>query len=610
MTTPNIPETLRAKLTSDRLERSLVISREMIDQETRTVTLAFASETPVMRYFGVEVLECTPAAMRQERLKSGANLLMEHQRDDVVGVVESATVDADRVCRAVVRFGKSARAEEIYQDVLDGIRTNVSVGYLIHRAIIEENKQTEDVYRIVDWEPLEISLVSIPADASVGVGRNLDTTTNPLPSERNIMEPKTTEPTTTNAPAAAPVVQVTEPINHARNITEIAGDNPILRDLAFSFIQSGKSTDEFQRAAIEKLATAPVKTAEVGMTDKEVRSYSILRMINAMANPADAKAQSAAAFEFECSRAVSDIAKKPAQGAFVPYDVLSKRDLTKGNATSAGNLVAKELMSGDFIELLRDRMVVAGLGIRFLSGLTSDIDFPRLIESGSAYWVGEQVAPAKSDQKTDRISMTPKTVGARTIISRKLRQQSSISVENMVMDDLNQVLALEMQRAIINGAGGADQPLGLLNIPGIFELVATGAITWKDCVGLETNVSVLNADVGSLAYLTNALVRGALKTTERFSTTNGQSIWVDGETPVNGYKAAVTNAVPSNGEGSSMIYGNWNDVYVGMWGGLDVLVDPYTGGAQGDVGIRLLQDMDVALRHKESFAVRRNITTA
>lgn len=411
------------------------------------------------------------------------------------------------------------------------------------------------------------------------------------------------------APAATQAApKAAEPINHARAITGIAGDSPVLRELAIEFINAGKTTDEFQRAAIDKLSTPAVQTAGIGLTDKETRSYSVLRAINAMANPSDAAAQRAAAFEMECSQAVSDLTKRQAQGFYIPHDVLSKRDLTVADKPSAGNLVATNLMTGDFIELLRNRMVFSGMGVRFLSGLVGDVDFPRLIGSGAAYWVGEQVAPATSNQRTDRISMTPKTVGARTIIGRKLRQQSSISVENMVMDDLNQVLALEMERVIINGLGG-DEPLGLLNMPDIASIGAAGAITWKDCVELETAIAMVNADVGSLSYLTNAKVRGALKTIERFSTTNGQCIWADGNTPINGYKAAVTNAVPSNG-GSSLIYGNWNDLYVGLWGGLDVLVDPYTGGAQGDVGIRLLQDMDVALRHKESFAIRKGITTA
>lgn len=134
----------------------------VIDEESRTVELAFSSEAEVERWFGVEVLSHADGAMRTERLENGAAVLWNHDWDDQVGVVESIEIGDDRRGRAVVRFGKSARASEMFQDVLDGIIRHVSVGYRVHAVEVEQRKGMPDLVTVTDWEPYEISLVSVP----------------------------------------------------------------------------------------------------------------------------------------------------------------------------------------------------------------------------------------------------------------------------------------------------------------------------------------------------------------------------------------------------------------------------------------------------------------
>jgi hypothetical protein len=135
------------------------------------------------------------------------------------------------------------------------------------------------------------------------------------------------------------------------------------------------------------------------------------------------------------------------------------------------------------------------------------------------------------------------------------------------------------------------------------------APTWQNMIDLETAIATANADVNSMAYLTNAKVRGKLKSTQKFSSTNGAPVWDGGNTPINGYRAAVTNAVPSNltkgsstSVASAILFGNFADLVIGMWGSLDLMVDPYTGSTAGTVRVVTLQDVDVAIRNVESFA--------
>ena len=172
-----MPEIQTKPIKGSKAERFFRIDKREIDIEARTVELAFSSETPVERWWGYEILDHGRNAMRKDRISRAAPLLLNHESEDQIGVIESVRVDSDRVGRAVVRFSKNPDAEEIWQDVIDGIRQNVSVGYMIHEAILETQKEGVDTYRITDWEPMEISIVSIPADTTVGVGRNLNTQT-------------------------------------------------------------------------------------------------------------------------------------------------------------------------------------------------------------------------------------------------------------------------------------------------------------------------------------------------------------------------------------------------------------------------------------------------
>ena len=618
-----------------RVERSLSVERAMVDAEARTVELAFASETPYDRWWGTEILDCAQTSIRLGRLVAGGPLLMDHDSRDHVGVIESVQIGADRVCRAVVRFGKSARAEEVFQDVLDGIRRNVSVGYMIHEAKLVETSEDKDIYRVTDWEPFEVSIVSVPADASVGVGRSADEESpvevieQPDPVEDNETETesteeiKSTEGVITMSDINIDQIRADAVKEEQKRASEIqAMGEHFARfgadKIAAECLRNGDTVEATRAKIMEKIGAQAMPTAEIGLSEKEARSFSFMRAINALANPGDRKAQAEAAFERECSDAFAGKNGRSAQGFFVPVEV-QRRDLevTTANSSTGGKLVATDLVS--FIDALRNKMVVTGLGAQMLSGLVGSIAIPRQTAGATAYWVAESGAPTESQQTIDQVTMNPKTVGAFTDISRKLMLQSSIDVEAFVRNDLATVLALAIDLAAINGSGSNNQPTGILATSGIGS-VAGGtngaAPTLANMIDLETAVSVANADVGSLAYLTNAKVRGKLKQTFKNATYGDVPVWGDGNM-VNGYNAAVSNQVPSNltkgtasGVCSAVLFGNFADLIIGQWGALDLMVDPYTNSTSGTVRVVALQDVDVAVRHAESFAAMKDALTA
>lgn len=615
-----------------RCERAATFDRAAVDDEARTVELAFSSEQPYARWWGVEILDHSPQSIRLGRLSSGGPLLMDHDARDHVGVIESVRIDADRVGRAVVRFGRSQRAEEIFQDVKDGIRRNVSVGYMIHRATLVETREDQEIYRVTDWEPHEVSLVSVPADASVGVGRAMEDprtveqdeqAETPKPQAIKELRVMTTE---TQAPDLAGIEQRAREGEHKRAADIIAiGEKYGLQSLASDAVRSGMPVGDFQAKAIEALSSRAKPTADIGLTEREARRFSMVRAIAALAatGAESRKAREAAAFEIECSQAVADKIGREARGVFVPNEV-QQRDLVVGTTTAGGHLVSTDLLASSFIDLLRNRMSVMRAGAQMLTGLQGNIAIPRMTGAATAYWVTEGNAPTESQQAFDQVTMSPKTVGAFTDLSRKLLLQSSVDVEGLVRRDLATVLGLEIDRVALNGSGSAPQPRGVLQTSGIGAVVGGTnglAPTWAHIVELWSDVAAANADFGTTGFVTNSKVIGKLMTTEK-ATGTAQFVCpgfpdASGVTSIAGARAVVSNQVPSNltkgtssGVCSAIAFGNWADLIVGMWGVLDLMVDPYSNSTSGTVRVVALQDVDVAVRHAESFSAMLDALTA
>jgi HK97 family phage major capsid protein len=362
---------------------------------------------------------------------------------------------------------------------------------------------------------------------------------------------------------------------------------------------------------------APVSDPSVGMSNKEVRQYSFIRAINASISGDWSKA----GLEAEASKAAQAKGTEMRGSFLVPHDVLvaESRDLTIGTGTG-DQLVATNLMAGSFIDLLRNRMVVKQAGARIMAGLVGDVAIPKRSTGTTAYWVDEDGEPTESATAFTQVSLSPKTIGAYEDLSRKLLLQSTPDAEMLVRDDIAQTLALGIDLACLHGTGLNDQPTGIAATSGIGSVVGGtngAAPAWDDIVNLETEVAVDNADVGSLAYITNAKVRGKLKQTPKVASTDSVMIWADGAYPLNGYQAYVSNQVSSTltkgtstAKCSAIFYGNWNDLMIGLWGGLDILVNPFTLSTTGQVRIVAFQSCDIAVRYAQSFAAMLDALTA
>jgi HK97 family phage major capsid protein len=374
------------------------------------------------------------------------------------------------------------------------------------------------------------------------------------------------------------------------------------------------------------------------MTDKEKGKYSLTRAIAAAVGErmGDAAAWKDAGFEREVSKAIGQRSGKTTAGLFMPTNLrfYAQRaaDYSFGtgtglSATSGGsNMVATNLLAGSFIDLLRNKARVLAMGAQMLSGLVGNVDIPRQKAAGQTYWVGEGGALTQTGGQFDKVSLSPKHIGALSVITRNMLQQSTPDIEMMVRSDMLQTIALGVDAAALYGTGSSFQPLGIANQSGIGSVLGGtngGALTIDNLIDLETFVASNNADDGALAYLTNAKAVGALK---KLKSTTGEYLWSNSPlgqrsgTPgeINGYTVARTNQARSSlakGTGtnlSEVYFGDWSQVIVGEWGVVEILPNPYAAGIYeaGGVELRVLQSLDIGVRHPQSFAVMSDAITS
>ncbi len=623
--------------------------------EERTVEIAFSSEAPVVRWWGIEVLSHDPGAMDMSRMESGGPVLMDHNTRDLVGVVEECRCDEDKKGRALVRFSKSARAEEVFQDILDGIRKNVSVGYDVNdakeldpkempRELVElAAREKLPVYRVSSWTPMEVSMVAVPADPTVGVGRAEETAgrDSPPPPVEAAVRADPAVDLKRNEESAAPQApgkilasaaegrevrvmpeekkQSPDEILAAERarveeINALCSRHNMPAELRDKAIREGASIEAFRGTVLERIGTEkPLlpPPGEVGMTKKEDREYSIVRALLASATGDWSKA----GFELEVSRGIAKKVGKESKGFFLPTDLQVRAPLSTTVPAAGGAAVQTTIYP--LIELLRNRMMVRNMGASVFSGLSGNVAFPRQTAAATLYWTGEVPGAdvTESEATFDQAVLTPKTAQATTAYSRQLLAQASIDIESFVRNDLVRINALGLDLAAINGSGSANQPRGILNQTGIGS-VAGGtnglAPGWSHVVGLESAVAIANADLGELGYLTNTPVRGKLKQVQK--ATYLDFIWKDapggnGIGEMNGYKAGASNQVPANltkgtsvGVCSAILFGNWTELLIGEWGVLELITDPYAQKKKGNIEVTSFIMADINVRHAVSFA--------
>ena len=396
------------------------------------------------------------------------------------------------------------------------------------------------------------------------------------------------------------------------------------RELAEEAIGRNTSLEEFRGILLEQIESKPLDSAAepVMKPVEEKRNYSFLRALNA-ASRGD---WSGAGFEAEMSQEVANKRGKQPQGFYVPdfawrdYGIDQKRELTVGTNASGGFFAPSVQLANEFVEALRARLILSDMGMRIMSGLNTKVQIPKISAGASAAFVAESGDVADQTQTTAQITMVGRTLGARTDVSRLLLLESDPSIEQIVRDDLLNAVANKIEDVAIEG-GGSNEPSGITqSSPGSVAIGTNGgAPTWAMVTNLVKEVEVDNAVVnaGTLGFITNPKAKSKMANTVRVASTDSHMILNDPYDQLYGYRLGISTNVPSNltkgstsGSCSAIIFGDFSQLMLGIFGGdPDVLVDPYTNSASGSVRIVVHQEVDVAVRHAQSFAACLDMVT-
>lgn len=635
--------------------------RSSTDEFVR-LSFPLTSEQSVSQPYGEEVLSHEPGAIRMDRINQGAvPLLVNHDPKDMIGMIDGGRLVGKRFWVDAHLFN-TARAKEVMAMIEGGLR-NVSARYKLHT--LRPDNSMRGTYTATDWEVFEGSIVSIPGDATVGIGRN-DALVSDVRIDRTTIQPAATatkeglrmEPNTQVTSAGVVNADGTPVVTQQRSgepATQVASVQVVDRPVAISGVQleqsrraeiinlckmnnlpdsyrdhyigTGWSTYEIGSDILKVLEergkTNPQPASKIGLTQSQIKQFSLRKAILACID----KDWSGAGFELECSKTVAEAMHKPSHPNkfYVPFEVLMRnvdmggfdqrrmmaargvygqRDLTVATAGQGGYLVSTDNMG--FIEILRNRSVVFSVGARRLSGLQGNVTVPRQSAAATGYWLANEATQITESQQTFvQMAMSPKTVGAYTEVSRLLLLQSAPAAEGIVTDDLAAVVALAADLGALNGSGSAGQPQGIIGTSGIGG-VASGSIDYAKTLEFQTDVASSNVVPQAGAYVTTPAVAAILMQKSRFSNTdtplwNG-NIW-NGQ--VVGFPGMSSNQMPS----ANLIFGDWQEMVIGEWGVLEVETNPYANFQAGIIGVRALYSMDVGVRRPFAWSLATGVTT-
>ncbi len=644
---------------AERLYRYLEPAAEDFDEKARTLRVAFASETPVLRVGTprdklvrngeefYEVLDHSPENVDLSALNDAGPFLDEHREERQLGKVKGARVDADRISRAELVYDETTLANDRYGQMRSRTRPHISAGYR-WKAIIGKDRAADGlpIYRF-SWAADEISSVALPADRKVGVGRSaadLQVDFEKLPdAEKTILrnkfmsektEPLVIDETKVRADEREKVITASKTRmkqiivacdelikDHGTKDAGKFGDK--LRSLANECLEAGTDIGEFQvRAMKEVLKASPAKPVLIEDCTDDVNAYSLLRGIQSAAKNRMAGKEGipngregevhqeivrrsqefgglgyeAAGFQVPCNARLR-------MGSTAQAERRMTRDMQATQFNAGGAFVPTQLMV-PIIELLRNRLILEKAGMTSMAGLQGNFVIPRQEAAATAFVVSEIAALTASQQILGQIALTPHRVGATQDYSKQFVMQSTPDAEAFMRDDLFKVIALAWDRLGIFGTGAASEPTGILSQPGIGSIVFAGAVSYGKVVDMETAIRSANV-TDPLCYISTSSSKGAMKKVAEAltgATTVGGSenaIWKGrgdaGE--VNGWPAYDSQQIPNN----AMICGAFSQLIHAMWGGLDVVVDIYTKATNAEIRITINTWGDYAVRHPQAF---------
>lgn len=605
-------------------------TRDAGDGKTETIVRAtVSSETPYPRTMwdeenkawvrGHEVLGHAKGEIDESRMKDGLVIQDTHWGDQI-GIIRKPELK-DGKLGGVIEFGCGERAQEIARDAAAGIRRNMSVGYIVREY--KKVGKAEDglpIFRVTKWTPYEASFVNVPADTNIGVGRVADTADE---GRGDAVRAAVVEPS-----AVTPKEKEMDAKTIAALMAKAERAHMKAADVS-AMIEAGKTETEIANEIAERacayadeLAKKPAqpepqkKTAifDGGDERKIVKEYNLLNVIRALAKDGSPDV----GFEREISDQIAKAQHKDARGFYIPEAVLVRAITGKTNVTGeiVGNgaaTVGTSLLASQYIDELVATTVLGAAGVQTVGGLVGDIAIPKGT-AVTAGWIAEKDNAPTKTPTFSQVPGTPHTAAANAILSRRLVIQSSLAVQNLVARLILEAIGRAVEAAAFDGTGTNNQPTGLSATTGVGAVTMTAdAPTKANLVDFWEKVYTANAAGANMKYIGSPAVKALLcKTLDITTVSNGKS--GDLAAIVGGVGAGYLCSKDAKVEGfdflmsalcnsKKLYFGNWAEILMCFWSGVDMIVDPYTYSAKGAWQVTAFQDCDVIVRHPAAFAI-------
>ncbi len=595
-------------------KREMTLTSDVLsDNNDRTVLLAFSSENPVVRTIGGqeynEILLHNPENVNLERLQNKAALLYNHNFDNHIGVIESASIDADHVGRALVRFSSVGMGAEKFEMVRESTLSKVSVGY----SILDYRIEGENLL-VTKWEPYEISMVSVPADDLVGVGRSLEEEQEPevpepenkdeQPSEEEETEnepDEDTESTTTDTESDPDINSEEETINSndstgngEQTEPEQQNDDSAVQEQVQE--EPGEQAEEDQKRIAEINAISRAFNIHAEITNQAIESgLTIDAFRQQIKNKPIIKDDK---MEFSLNtliRSIMDGDKSlPSgkNGAVVANADFAQAVRAGVTTTTAKDVIHTDVLYGSFVDILRAESVLKNFPVQMYTGLTSEIAVPKLAGDFTAGFgfISENGVSPEVDANFESVLMKPKPFTGSVPLSRSV-VKSCPQVEQIVSQAIVKGSAEKLEGLILKGIVDAIVAKG--------NVETVDAYTYADIVAAQGVLGDAGVSFGDIAAVMSPQTKATLRSTLRGANTAAVYLFDDGD--LCGVPAYDSKVLAGQ---NFIILGDFSKVAIAQWGdSLELDMDDTTNRNRGSVIARVWADLDFAVLVPEAFRI-------
>lgn len=620
--------------------------RATVSSETNDVILLMYHDQTDRLITVEQVLLHGAENVDMSRLEGGAPILYNHDRNDYIGVTTSARL-VDRKLEVEFEFSNREFAQEKKDDIDRKILSSTSIGARILDYELQEiDRDGESVWqmRVTRWEPLEASVVTMPADTSVGITKGIEPNEDLARQIKRIIadnmgslttkqkkEPHVTLPNenpadrdvkiTGNHPPSAEQLEAARKAavaNERQRMDDLNAAADLVATLPFqkrkAMVDEAMRNEETPSAFVKRLMDEVGKTdlenaetpSKIDMPKRDLAEYSFTNLMRGILSGKHE------GIEFEAARAIID--KRGGQQNTrgdnpcfpVPWDVLIdrnkhlamssmlSREVTTGNASE---LVGTLHKASSFIETLRDRSVIMRAGATVLPGLVGAVDIPQQENNAVYAWVDEGADGNTTDLTFETKELRIKTASGGVGFTRRMQQQGTPNIEPLIYSDLITGAALLIDKAAIAGTGANGQPTGILNTDGINAVTWTAAdgITWDKVVEFQTKLAEDHALMNSPTWLLTPSFYQIMQTKSKDA---GSGLFLMSE---NGQLAGYPVLRKADDLGSNILFADFSQLILGFWEFLELGLDTATKAASGGKIVRAWIDMDTVVRHAVSF---------